>query len=341
MFGILPLLAAGRISWAKVNFRWEIWLLLNAGILALIFGIPSNHQRLILLGSGLVFAATVWKLWQLNMIQSERFAADYNRPFYFIGLGYLLLGIVVGAGIRLGWSAALKILVPLEVHIHANNWGFLSLVFAGILIDNYPAWTGKPIVPPGARKAILWMMSFGALGLVLGPWFQSLFFTVPGLLMHITATVWLLLSGVKAAQLSPTIWQKPGIWHLLTAYIWILLPVFIAPLILLKVPGFPGAGIEQNAPQALIYGWVFQFGIAVIPYFVQRLLQPEQPAQLGGSWLGLILIHLGAVFLWASIFAGSWQPFLHGSAYLLWAVAIVPIAYQAVQMALQTTRSER
>jgi hypothetical protein len=31
------------------------------------------------------------------------------------------------------------------------------------------------------------------------------------------------------------------------------------------VSGCPGAGIEQNAPQALIYGWVLQFGYALLP----------------------------------------------------------------------------
>lgn len=38
----------------------------------------------------------------------------------------------------------------------------------------------------------------------------------------------------------------------------IFIPVPVAPLIILGVPGFPGVGIEQNAPRALIYGWVLQ-----------------------------------------------------------------------------------
>ncbi|MEZ4516370.1 MAG: hypothetical protein R3C44_05860 [Chloroflexota bacterium] len=50
------------------------------------------------------------------------------------------------------------------------------------------------------------------------------------------------------------------------------------------MPGFPGAGIEQTVPQALIYGWVLQFGFAFIPYFFYRLFLPQEPARLGGSY---------------------------------------------------------
>ena len=99
----------------------------------------------------------------------------------------------------------------------------------------------------------------------------------------------------------------------------------VAPLIILKVPGFPGAGIEQNAPQALIYGWALQFGYAVIPYLFRRSLLPEQPAKLGGSWLSLITAHLGGVFLWVSIFAQGYQVMLHGTAYALWVVSMLPV----------------
>ncbi len=120
--------------------------------------------------------------------------------------------------------------------------------------------------------------------------------------------------------------RTPGMLHLLTSYLWILLPVFVAPLILLNVPGFPGAGIEASAPQALIYGWVLQFGYAVIPYFFRRLLQPDSPPRLGGTWFSLAAAHLGGVVLWASIFVTGASEFLHGLAYLLWAFSMIPIA---------------
>jgi hypothetical protein len=107
--------------------------------------------------------------------------------------------------------------------------------------------------------------------------------------------------------------------------VWIIAPVLVAPLISLKVPGFPGAGIEQNAPQALIYGWALQFGYAVIPYLFRRFLLPEQPAKLGGSWFSLLTAHLGGVFLWVSIFALDYQAVLHGLAYALWVASLIPV----------------
>lgn len=91
------------------------------------------------------------------------------------------------------------------------------------------------------------------------------------------------------------------------------------------MPGFPGAGIEQNAPQALIYGWVLQFGYAFMPYFFSRMFLPQQPAKLGGSWFSLIMTNLGGLFLWASIFLSDYQGVLHGTAYVLWTASLVPV----------------
>ncbi len=120
-------------------------------------------------------------------------------------------------------------------------------------------------------------------------------------------------------------WSQPGIWHLVGAYFWILAPVLVAPLIILGVPGFPGAGIEANAPQALIYGWALQFAYAFLPYFFRRAFLPAERARLGGSWLSLITVNLSGLFLWVSIFITEYQGFLHGTAYALCAVSIVPI----------------
>jgi hypothetical protein len=127
--------------------------------------------------------------------------------------------------------------------------------------------------------------------------------------------------------------REPGFWHLVTAYVWIVAPVLVAPLILLKVPGFPGAGIEQNAPQALIYGWVLQFGYAVMPYLFGRFLSPGVPAQLGGSWFSLISAHAGGVLLWVGIFAGNYQALLHGAAYGLWVLSMLPVVFQLWRLA--------
>ncbi len=79
---------------------------------------------------------------------------------------------------------------------------------------------------------------------------------------------------------------------------WFLLPVLVAPLILLGVPGFASVGLEPNAPQALVYGWVLQLGYALLPYLFRRLFLPDSPAKLGGNWFSLITA------IWAAFCCG-------------------------------------
>ncbi len=333
LFGLLPYLMAIRFQLPRPKFRWNIWLTLNAGLLTLLIGIPIINQALIFTGGTLIFIATVLLINQLRQMRPAESQASVSdngphngRRFYIAGLSYFLLGIIVGTGLWLGWSEVLQIKVPVEVHIHANNWGLMSLVFAGLLVDMYPTWAKRPLAWPRSITPIFWMMTVGALGLVLGPWFKSNLFSVPGLILHLSATIWLLLNVIKPLMGDREAWSHPGIWHLVMSYFWILAPVLVAPLIILGVPGFPGAGIEQNAPQALIYGWVFQFGYAMLPYFFYRAFLPQAQARLGGSWFSLITINLGGLFLWLSIFIAEYQSMLHGTAYVLWAVSIIPIA---------------
>lgn len=332
-FGILPLLVAARNGIPRPKIRWDIWLTLNLGLLVLLVGIPLVNAALITTGGTLIFIAATLLMVQLSRMRAARPDArgSEGRKFYVAALAYLLLGILVGTGLWQGWSTWLQIKVPIEVHIHANNWGFMSLIFAGLIVDLYPSFAGRPLAWPRSTRAIFWMMTIGALGLVLGPWFQSNTFSVPGLILHLTATIWLLLNMIKPL-IGDRLLRSPGMLHLITAYVWILAPVLVAPLIILEVPGFPGAGIEQNAPQALIYGWVLQFAYGIIPLIVQRTLQPNQPARLGGNWLSLIAVHLGGIFLWIGIFAPDAQATLHGIAYGLWFVSMLPIAYQLWQI---------
>ena len=91
-----------------------------------------------------------------------------GSKFYIAGLVYFLLGIVIGTGLWTGWSTPLGILGNVkEVHIHANSWGLMSLVFAGLLVDMYPEWTKKALAYPKTITPIFWMMVLGAFGLVL------------------------------------------------------------------------------------------------------------------------------------------------------------------------------
>lgn len=328
IFGLLPILVATRSGRPRPSIRWDIWLILNAGLLTLLVGIPLVNTALIFVGGTLVFVATSMLVQHVHELRGAAVTpartAPSGRSFYLAGLSFFLLGIIVGTGLWMGWGEWLRIAVPIEVHIHANNWGFMALVFAGLLVDLYPGFAGRSLAWPRSLKPIFWMMTLGALLLVLGPWVQSTWFTVPGILLHLSATGWLLLNVIKPLRGERSAWG-PGLWHLLTSYVWIIAPVLVAPLIILKVPGFPGAGIEQNAPQALIYGWVLQFAYALLPYLFTRFFLPNEPARLGGNWFTLITIHLGGVFLWASIFITGLSSVLHGTAYALWAASLIPI----------------
>jgi hypothetical protein len=328
-FGIMPILVAGWSGRPRPRTRWDIWLTLNLGLLILLIGIPPINGVLITAGGTLIFVAATLLTGQLMTLRRAGASAQPSpgQKFYVMGLAYLLLGILVGTGLWQGWHTWLQIKVPLEVHIHANNWGFMSLLFAGLLFDLYPAFAGRPLAWPRSHKLIFWLMTLGALGLVLGPWFQSNAFAVPGLILHLIATFWLLANVIKPLLGSRQLWT-PGVLHLITAYAWILAPVMIAPLIILEVPGFPGAGIEQSAPQALIYGWVLQFGYAIIPYLFRRVLLGEPASRLGGNWFSLLTVHAGGILLWAGIFVPDQQGMLHGIAYGLWFASLLPITYE-------------
>lgn len=340
LFGALPILAAARLEQPRPRLRWDIWATLNVGLIVLLAGIPSANGTLIVTGGTLIFGAATLlalQLWRMGRAgeRSQNQRDGQSVKFYVTGLAYLWVGIIVGMGLWFGWSQPLRIQVPLEVHIHANNWGFLSLVFAGLLVDVIPHVGGSALAGRRTIRAIFWGMALGALGLVIGPWLGgALVVLVPGLILHLGATLALLV--VAARQLAGSGYLRaPGGWHLLTSYVWILLPVMIAPLILLKVPGFPGAGIEATAPQALVYGWVLQFGYAVIPYFARRYVVREETPRLGGSWFGLAAIHAGSALVWASIFIVPWQGLLHGAAYAAYVVSMLPLAIQLGGMMLR------
>lgn len=343
LFGALPSLVASRQKLPRPRVRLDIWLLLNSGILALLVGIPMINQVVINIGGTLVFIAASLLAWQLFQLKSAGKNSQANthmggRAFYITGIIYLLLGVLIGTGLWQPWLRWFQMQIPIEVHIHANNWGFMSLIFAGLLIDFYPRFSGHQLAWSKSVQPIYWMMNLGALGLVLGPWFQSLYFTVPGLLLHLAATAYLLANIIKPI-LDARQKLHVGFYHIVSAYIWIFAPVMVAPLIILEVPGFPGAGIEQNAPQALIYGWVLQFAIAFIPMFMRSLLSSDEQVEPGGSWLSLITLHAGGILLWLGIFLTELRPMLHAGAYGLWFVAMLPMLYQLWQITREKIES--
>ena len=347
IFGVLPLLQAVRHKAARPKTRFDIWMLLNLGLIILIAGIPIVNKAMILTGGTLVFIAAGLLALHLRQIAENGQTSsqtDWPRRFCGVGLLYLLVGIIVGTGYWLGWSAPLKIAAPIEVHVHANNWGFLSMIFAGLLFSISPSLLKRPLASEKTAKIIFWGMTFGALGLVSGPWWggtRSIPITVAGLLLHMAITavlVWAAYGVFKAADAL----KDPGAWHVLLAYLWFFMPMLMAPIVVFHLGSIPGERIEGTAPQALVYGWILQFGMALVPYLVDRYLLKSETPRLGGSWLSLLLVNVGSALIWLSIFIHPMEAQLQGAAYLALAAAALAVAVHLWrQMQMIFARAEK
>lgn len=332
IFGLLPGWVALWARQPKPKIRWDIFIALNLGLLALLVGIPLINAGIIIAGGTLVFLAAALLLKQLIDLHPERahhatsLGGAAARKFYIAGLGYLLLGILVGTGLWLGWGDWLKMAVPREVHVHSNLWGFTSLVFAGLFVDLYPQFAKRPLAWQRSLNVIFWMMTIGELGLVVGPWIGSNLLTVPGLVLHFSSTALLLANVIKPLWGDRQAWTA-SMWHLVAAYTWMVAPAILASFIIAGTPGFPADAVETIAPPMMIYGWLLQFSLAIVPFLVRQALHPNQPSQLGGNWFSLISVNLGAAFILSSAFLQNYAGPLNALAFGFWALAILPVAW--------------
>jgi len=321
IFGLLPILVASLSKKERPSMRWDIWLALNVGFIALVSGFSGMTHPMIFTGGVLIFVSALLLFLQLWNIRGNN--APASLKFYITGVFYLLVGIIIGTGIFLNWSPSLHIKVPVEAHIHANSWGFMSLVFAGLLVDFIPMITGRPLGTSKSISFIYWGMTVGAFGLVLGPWLGgSLPPTAIGLVTHISATVTLVVLTVRTFKEADRL-NNAGAWHLVSSYIWIIAPISMAPFIMFKI--IPSGPVESIAPQALIYGWVLQFGIAFIPYIARRFFLKEENPQLGGNWMSLFAATAGSLFVWVSIFMVPARGVLYGIGFDLYTVSLIPL----------------
>jgi cytochrome c oxidase cbb3-type subunit 1 len=187
----------------------------------------------------------------------------------------------------------------------------------------YPRFTGRGLAMPRSVPPIFWLMSVGALGMVIGPWTGIDRFTVVGLGLHTAGTVWLLANVIIPLLGQRAAWADPGLWHLLIAYVWFLLAAVVAPLVV--AGGGTGAEVAGSGGPILIYGWMLQVGFALLPYIFGRAFRPGQPAHLGGTWLSLAAINFGSLMYWLSLFLTTPPGPLRGLAYLSWITALIPV----------------
>ena len=319
VFGLLPVLAASRSGKPGPGVRWDIWLTFNTGLLALLIGIPLNNTALIYAGGILTFAAALLLIGQLIKIYGNHTRSQgTERMFYLAGVSYLLLGIVVGTGLLPGWDVSLlRIASPKELHVHANTWGFLALVFAGLLVAMYPRFAGHRFAWQRSTGSIFWLLALGALSLVIGPWIGNMLFSASGVILNFIATVLLFLNITIPLRSERGAWT-PGMVHIVASYLWFLALALTAPFI---------PAVESVASQMLVYGWILQFGYALIPYLFTSRAFPGEPARLGGNWLSVIAVNIGVIFLGASTLVGA-SGLLSGIAYVLWALSLLPIIAQ-------------
>ena len=333
VFGVLPLLQAARHKAPRPKARLDIWLTLNLGLIILIAGIPIVNKAMILTGGTIVFIAAGLLALHLRQIANsgdQSSPTDWPRRFYGMGLLYLLVGIIVGTGYWLAWSGPLMIAAPIEVHVHANNWGFLSMVFAGLLFSLAPSLLKRPLASDKTAKIIFIGMTIGALGLVSGPWWggtRSIPISVAGLLLHMVITAALVVVTYQAFKAAGAL-KDAGAWHVLLAYLWFFMPMLMAPIVVFHLGSISGERIEGTAPQALVYGWILQLGMAFVPYFVHRYLLKSEEPRLGGNWLSLLLVNVGSALIWLGIFIQPMDALLYGAAYLLLALAALVVAWQ-------------
>lgn len=328
IFGLAPALVAAARQLPRPKIRWDTWLFLNAGLVLLLIGIPTITRSLIVTGGTLVGVAVILLIKQLVDLRPahapRKPAVMEGRRFYITGLSYLILGGLVGTGLWLGWSEALHIASPIEVHVHTNLWGFAAIILAGSLVDLYPSFADRSLAWPRSIPWIYWSMTFGALGLISGPWLNISLFTVVGLVLHTLGSILLLVIVIKPLLGDRRAWT-PGMWHLLTSYVWFFLPVVVAPLIVARATDFPVQEISGNGGPILIFGWIVQFGYALVPYLFTRFFEPNKPAYLGGTWLSLVTVHIGSILFWVSLFFPNVEAVSRALAYGFWMISGLPI----------------
>jgi len=247
VFGVLPALTAKGLNLPRPKMNWFAWLVYNGGLIILLIGLPGVQSASIITGGTMIFLAVLVLMKDLIDLRREAIAQNgrgvcntyATTRFYLGGLVYLLVGALVGTGMWVGWSEPLHIAIPKEVHVHTNLWGYTALIFAGLIFDLFPT-LGKQRLFGKARldMFVFGTMMLGALGLVTGPWLDIGWPAVAGLTLHTIGTLILLIGLIRLVVRERTL-RHPGVAHLVTAYLWLLVPVIVAPYIVAKASYFP------------------------------------------------------------------------------------------------------
>ncbi|HEX8729130.1 MAG TPA: hypothetical protein VF739_10925 [Ktedonobacterales bacterium] len=341
ILGSAPGLVAARLGVQPVgrSMNAVLWLLVNASFALLLYAMPQGLSQLAAIAAGGIFLAIVLLLASLH--RAGACPPVGNRAglsFFVAGPMFFLIGIFMAASMLLGWPAPGGFFGQLEAHVHANVWGFLALVVAGFLLERIPATVGQPLRWPRLVPTTATLLIVGALGLVSGPWLGVLPLTMLGIVLYVTGTA-LLVTNLARTTATGHHWT-PNIGHLLVAYLWMLVPAVIAPIILGITGKLPTGKVEAAAVSGLIAGWVLQIVLGALPLQLRRLR--PRAARWDGWWGSVALLNLGVLIIWASAFVSSSDltTWLTVAGYGLVTLASLPPLFAILRIVLTGPRHE-
>lgn len=300
IFGSLPALTADKLGIQPPRPRTTaaLWVLVNISLLVLLVSMPEGLSEVAAAGGVGILAAIIAMLAILVRQVTVAHPGQASRIIlYLAGPAFFVLGILMALSMLLGWPAPGGPMGLLEAHVHANVWGFLALVVAGMLLDYAPRWAGRPLPHPALVPLTRWLLIGGAAELVAGPWLGILPMTVTGIAIYMTGTV-LLLANIAGAIQASHGWT-PNLAHLVIAYVWMIVPALVAPAVLVTTGKLPSGGIEAAAVAGLVAGWILQVALAALPL---RLQDGERMSH-NGWWFSVVTLNLGVLLLWI---AGFW-----------------------------------
>lgn len=304
VLGLLPGIAAAKLGAKAPDPRLTqiTWLLVNTSFVLLLVSMPAGMTKLAAVGASGILIATALMLGAV--VRGRTRPATGRRVslrLYVAGPIFFLIGIMMALSMLLGWSSPGGYFGVIEAHVHANVWGFLGLVVAGVLFDRIPARTGQPLRHPRLVPITSWLLIIGAAGLVAGPWLAVNPMLLVGIILYMTGTGMLIVNLATTMRAGKR-WT-PNLAHVLLAYIWMVVPAIIAPAYLLMTGKLPTNEIETSAIAGLVAGWILQIVISALPSRLGE--EQERAGSRDGWWFSVVMLNLGPLAIWTAAFAGE------------------------------------
>ncbi|MBM3450842.1 MAG: hypothetical protein FJX78_07670 [Armatimonadetes bacterium] len=306
-------------------------------VAALANGVPAVSRPFIVTGGTLALATLLW----LGIALARRPDTNPAYAFELAAIAFLAIGAIVGTGVWLGWSGPLGIASARETHIHANVWGFATMIFASWLV-RYGTIAAVSDAVARSLRTVFSRLAVGGSLLVAGPWIGANPVMAAGLVADAAGTLRLHATTRPALrEVAAVGGDVPcGARHIRGAYAWLGAPLVGAPFVVLSAGSSLARAVESEAPQAVIFGWLLPLAIAWGPWIANPIVGRAN-ARLGGTRLSLWAAHVGVLAWWDAIFAPApVDGALRGLALALLAIAAGAATLRAWRNAAATGRSD-